>query len=80
MSFAQIQEILNDAQPSRVAEANPRQSALYFTYGGHLCFIEFKEKYPDAQALGVGYLQGWTWHINALGDPFLSPLHRGLRA
>lgn len=70
MSLAQVQEILNGAEPAKV---NPGRNVLYFTYGGHLCFEEFKIKHPDAKVLGAGYLENWTWHINALGAPVTPP-------
>jgi hypothetical protein len=74
MSVAQIQEILHSPQRAQSvsAEAQPRHHTLYFTYGNHLHFMEFRAKYQGSQVLGVGYLDNWTWHINALGTQFTS--------
>jgi hypothetical protein len=67
MSVAQMQEILRGAVRTRPDEVQPNQKVLYFTYGTHLSHIEFRTRYPGSKVLGIGYLDGWTWHINALG-------------
>lgn len=82
MSVAQVQEILNEALPTQSARLVPGQTRLnilYFSYGDHLNFIEFKEKYPDSQVVGIGFLDNWTWHINSLGPSSISLLSNAAR-
>jgi hypothetical protein len=67
MSVAQVQEVLRSALSTSRKDAQPPGRALYFTYGAHVNLSEFKETYPGAQTLGIGFLDDWTWHINSLG-------------
>lgn len=67
MSVAQVQEILRGALQTGPVEVQPNKKLFYFAYGTHLSHVEFMAKYPGAKVLGMGYLDGWTWHVNALG-------------
>jgi hypothetical protein len=65
-----VQEILSSAlptQPAQLVLGQSRRNVLYFSYGDHLNFMEFKRKYPDSQVVGIGFLDNWTWHVNSLG-------------
>lgn len=73
MSVAQIQKIFRGALPTQPVEKGLRPKKLYFDYGSHLCFMEFQAKYPSSEVVGIGYLEGWTWHINALGTQSTTP-------
>lgn len=74
MSVAQVQEALTGALSTSRRDSQPRGRVLYFTYGAHVNLSEFKEMYPGARPLGIGFLDDWTWHINSLGKGLKDPM------
>jgi hypothetical protein len=69
MSMLQIEELLKpDPLLKQFANA---QHIYYFVYSDHLNWEEFKDKYPEAERIGIAWLPCWTWHINANGETSL---------
>lgn len=66
MSINQVQGRLKPYTPPRDATGQVRPT-IYFMYDHYFSAKEFRAKYPNAKFVSIGFLRGWTWHINAQG-------------
>jgi hypothetical protein len=71
MSINQLDKILKDSLREKGA-VDDGKKILLFVYDQHYIFKGFENDYPSANLIGVGWLNGWDWHIQKSG---LLPLH-----
>lgn len=58
-----------------------RHEVLYFAYGSNLSTEQMRARCPFSTAIGLGFLPGWRWHINARGFAnVISPAHASFAA
>jgi len=76
MSMLQIDKYLEHCpRVVEVPEQEPAQPAHihHFVYGYYYHSDYFKSKFPSAELVALGFIRGWTWHLNERGTQ-----HHGL--
>jgi hypothetical protein len=71
MSINQLDKILKDSLREK-GLVDDGKKVLLFVYDRYYIFKDFDNDYPSANFLGVGWLNGWDWHMQSTG---IRPLH-----
>lgn len=67
---------MSDSQPSQDSTATiteSRSEVLYFAYGSNLSTEQMLQRCPSSVPIGLGFLSGWRWIINARGYANIIP-------